>query len=216
MSRRTRHMLRANHGFTLIEASFSILLTGTLILASLAAVGGSVKARVRHESTTTGFHAAHDLLNEVLSQPYEDSGAAPAWGLEAGEDSTIRSTWDDVDDYADWFASPPVRRDGTVIPELNGWTRAVTVTWAMPDNPQDDSGAETGVKRIEVTVVGPNGHETVARGLRSRAGGRDIAPAASGNYILRTTIRIELGTDPERATTVETSTTQVNHVLSNP
>lgn len=217
MTTTARHAGRPfGRGFTLIEASITLVLTSTLVLASLVAVGGSVKARVQHENATSGFNASHDLLNEILAQSYMHPGATPVFGLEAGESATTRIAWNDVDDYDGWTSSPPQRPDGTEITELEQWTRTVSVAWVYADTPGADAASDTGVKRIEVTTTSPNGHSVSAVALRTAAGAREHPPTLSGDYVMRTSIKIEIGADPANSTTVETSSTQVNHVRSTP
>ena len=60
---------------------------------------------------------------------------------------------DDVDDYDGWSGSPPEYKDGTVIPDLDGWARHVTVAWVKATDLSLTSGSETNVKRITVTVT---------------------------------------------------------------
>ena len=75
------------------------------------------------------------------------------FGTESGEGTSNRADFDDVDDYHDWSQSPPQRRDGTVIPDLNGWGRSVAVQWVNPTNLSQTLGSDQGAKRMTVTVT---------------------------------------------------------------
>ena len=49
----------------------------------------------------------------------------PAFGREAGESSSSRAAYDDVDDYHGWSGSPPVEKDDAAIANAAGFTRIV-------------------------------------------------------------------------------------------
>ena len=63
-------------------------------------------------------------MAEILQASYEDpDGPSAGIGLDASELTASRATFDDVDDYDGWLASPPQQRDGTAMQELPGWSR---------------------------------------------------------------------------------------------
>ncbi len=49
-----------------------------------------------------------------------------------GEIADDRRTFDDVDDYHGWFASPPQLRNGDPIDMYEGWSRGVSVSRVNP------------------------------------------------------------------------------------
>ena len=86
-------------------------------------------------------------------QSYSDPDGSPVFGHESGESTSVRSAFDDVDDYDGWNASPPQYRDGTVIPDRTNWRQRVTVTYVVADEPRRQTSAtDQGVKRIHVTI----------------------------------------------------------------
>jgi hypothetical protein len=57
-----------------------------------------------------------------------------------------------VDDYNAWIACPPQNKDGTVVPNAADYEQRVTVAWVNPANLSQTVGANSGVKRIQVTI----------------------------------------------------------------
>jgi hypothetical protein len=73
-------------------------------------------------------------------------------GRDSGELATTRVDYDDVDDYHGWSATPPTAKDGTTLRNSAGWTQGVVVRWVDPSQPEQVVGAESGAKRIIVTI----------------------------------------------------------------
>jgi hypothetical protein len=96
---------------------------------------------------------AEALMTEILQQSYQEPGATYVFGREAGESETIRTAYDDVDDYHGWTESPLAAQDGTALPNSANWSRTVTVEWIDPLDPKQVSGTETGAKRITVVAA---------------------------------------------------------------
>jgi type II secretory pathway pseudopilin PulG len=141
---------------TLAEAVVSMVIISVMLVAALNSVGASRTTQQKIADRSRGFLLAEDLMSEILRQDYEDADLAPgSFGLggdEVGDGS--RSLWDDVDDYDGWSASPPQQKDGTVIPDLAGWGRSVTVARAEPGDFEAIAPAtDTGVKQIRVDVT---------------------------------------------------------------
>lgn len=139
-------------GFALVEAMVAVLLVAGLFAASLAAVGASRGGMRTVADRSRATLLAEQLLNEAAARPYWDGyGTGP--GPESDETAAgDRSPYDDVDDYDGWSASPPQRKNGTVIDGFNGWRRTVEVRWTDPTDLSRTETSETGVKRITVTV----------------------------------------------------------------
>ena len=147
--------------FTLVEAVLAMLVVALMLVAALNAVSATKAAELAFTDRTRGAMLAQALLDEVLSREYEDPDASePVFGPDAGE--TTRASFDDVDDYANWTESPPQNLDGTNMTDLAGWTRSVVVERVDGANPSGPAaGAETGLKRVTVTVR--RGARTVAQ-----------------------------------------------------
>ena len=130
----------------------SILVVGLMLVAVLNTLGASKLSQVHNSEQSLGPMLAQDLMAEILNQHYMEPAGTLAFGLE-GENATVRTDWDDVDDYNGWSSSPPQDRNGTALPGMEGWGREVTVTWANAADLNSTSGSANGVKRIDVTVT---------------------------------------------------------------
>ncbi len=155
MMRFSRHSSRSTtpQGFSLVEVVVSTILVGTLLVAAMRCAGSSILTQTLTAERAKAAWLADALAMEIHRQSYLEPGqSTSAITREAGESANSRSNYDDVDDYHGWTASPPQHQDGSVIADLSGWQRSVTVAWVTPGDLQVTSGTETGVKRITVTV----------------------------------------------------------------
>jgi len=140
-------------GFSLAESMIAVVIVGVMLVAALATLSGTRTGQFKMEGRATGTHLAQELMNEILSQPFEEQEGTFFFGRESGESATQRDQWDDVDDYDGLSESPPKDKSGTVMSDLTGWTRTVTVTFVNPTDLTTAVGSDTGLKRITVTVL---------------------------------------------------------------
>lgn len=136
----------------MVEIVFSILLVGGLMVAALNTLGVSLHARQITSNKSLAVMLAQDLISEIMQKEYRENNEMPTFGREVGELNGTRINFDDVDDYNNWVASPPQSMDGTVLPNLSGWQRSVTVFYVFPDDLQSTTNEDTGIKRIIVTI----------------------------------------------------------------
>ncbi|WP_428937603.1 type IV pilus modification PilV family protein [Fontivita pretiosa] len=139
--------------FTLVEAIMSMLVVSVLLVAAMRATTASALMQYKNSERALGGVLADSLINEVLVLSYTDPTSPSGFGLEAGESTTSKVGWDDVDDFAGWSESPPQDRNGTPMAGLSGWRRTVSVQRVLANDPSQPAGSETGVKRITVTVL---------------------------------------------------------------
>jgi len=140
------------YGFSMVEAVFCVVLVGGLVVVSLDTLGASKTAQKNLGDRALGQLLASSLMSEILNQSYEDPNQTPIAGLELTENALLRTTYDDVDDYTNWTASPPQNRDGTTIPEMTDWQESVKIDVVDPANLNTRMLLDTGVKRITVTI----------------------------------------------------------------
>lgn len=166
---------RSPRGLSLVEVVISIAIVGGLLAASLSGVGALARARAISDERDTAALLAQELLAEVSARRYEDpDSAARVFGPEPGEATgTDRMLFDDVDDYEGLVESTVVRRSGGDAVHA-GWSRRVEVRWAPTYSPDADSGAETGLKRITVTVLRGAKPVLTVSGLRAAARDREV------------------------------------------
>jgi type II secretory pathway pseudopilin PulG len=137
----------------MIEAVVSIAVIGVLTAAAVATYGAARTAQSRLLRRQTAAFLADSLLTEITRQSYADPDQSPAFGPESGETGSTRAAFDDVDDYHNWSASPPQEKDGAAMSGYAGWKRRVTVVRVNANLLTQLLGSDTGVKRIEVTVL---------------------------------------------------------------
>lgn len=207
-------------GLTLAEVAVSSLLVGLVLITSMKTVGGVIRTWRVTEQQHNGVALAADMMAEVMQARYfepdevEESGGGGGllggllgllggggsgvpYGLDDGESSANRDAWDDTDDYDGWSKSPPQAKDGTVLSDYNGWTRAVVVqkvNVGEPNNVRADSSPDRGVRRITVTVTAPDGTQTVLVGLRSYCGAMEQSPSAETTFVTWVGSQLQVGT----------------------
>lgn len=139
-------------GFSLVEIVVSAVIVGVLLVAAMRTVGMSVFTQYKTAERIIGWSLADGLLAEILAKQYEEPGTTPQFGPDPGESTTSKTTYDDVDDFHNWSESPPQYADGSVMPDLTGWRRYVSVAWVGPTDLDQTAISETGAKRISVSV----------------------------------------------------------------
>lgn len=161
---RVRRSRRSSRGVTLIEVTMSTVLVAMILVASLRSVGAAIRSQAYHSRQLRAELLADQLMSEIQAAHYKEPTSTVLFGPESGEPATNvgpRTAYDDVDDYHLWNRSPPVFRNGAVIPDHTGWRRMVTVQWVNPANPSLVSNVDQGLKRVTITVSHQG--ETLAR-----------------------------------------------------
>lgn len=172
--------------FSLVEAALSIVVIGGLLAGTIQAVGQIGASRALAKAKTRSWPVATALLEELTALAYLDPAKSSSTiGLDAGEDGSDRTTWDDVDD-AHGYKSTIVTRAGDPVAGCEDLGVSVTVDWVQLADGRTVSVSETGAKRITVVVSGAKGELARASALRTRAFdsavnatlGRSIDPAS--------------------------------------
>ena len=159
-------------GFTLIESVLSILIVSVMFVAAMSATANSRANQQLTADHSQGMLLADMLMTEILQRAYLGANATNTLGRELGESATIRTGWDDVDDYHNWTASPPKESDGTDLSDLAGWERSILISYVNSVNLKLKSGGtNTGIKCIQV-IVKHNGR-IVAKLDTLRTGAKD-------------------------------------------
>ena len=181
MTTRPNKPAKTPHGFTLIEAVFSVLLVSVMMVAAMNAVSAAAVAQAHSSDSTRGNLLAQALMSEILVQPYSDPNVnSTTIGPDPGDTTSpaTRSKFNDVDDYDGWFESPPQYKNGTVIGSTNpdgsitsyfpGWSRRVSVVWVNASDLKTKVNSETGVKRVTVTVAHNNAVMATCVAIRTK------------------------------------------------
>ncbi len=146
----------ARRGFTLVESVISIGIAGGLLVVALNTAGSAKFGQYKTGQRQRGLLLAQELMAEIMAQQYVEPVDTPSFGPEVNEGSVSRVVYDDVDDYHGWECSPPQRKDGSAMTELQGWTRTVLIQYVREDLYDSITTSDEGAKRIEV-VVSHNG-----------------------------------------------------------
>lgn len=163
-------MSRTRRTISLVESVVALTIVSVILVAALNTVAASRDTTAATSRQAVNVLLAQDLLEEILSLPYEDPNVpgGPV-GPEMGESGPTRAAFNDVDDYDGWSSKPPERKDGTKMTQFADCRRDVRVVWITTSPPVLEQPFDTGVKLIEVTVTHvPSGLTTVLRGVRSR------------------------------------------------
>lgn len=179
-----------------MEIVVATLITGGVIVGALDVLGGAVKTRLVTLAYVDGPILANELLAEIMSRSYVDPedpglGTVLGVGLEPGESNT-RSTFDDVDDYWDWSASPPIDSNDAPMTQFTGWTRAVSWEYVLATNGVF-SALDTGLAKLTVTVTAPDGTVTRRVGFRSKDGALEQPPAIDTEYVTWIGAELQIG-----------------------
>src|SRR3954465_2802324 len=148
----SKQLNRKSSGLTLIEVIASTIIVSMMAVAALNALAAATKSSNSIGNRAVAAGLADELMSEIMMQSYSDPDGSPVFGHESGESTSVRSAFDDVDDYNGWNANPPQYRDGTVIPDRTNWRQRVTVSYVSPTSPATVSGTDQGVKRIRVQI----------------------------------------------------------------
>jgi len=146
--------LIARRGITLAETVISTLLIGFVLVSTLQIIGPMVRSNVVHANRLVAANLANELSEEIATKRFTDPDvdSGDALGVDAGESSATRATFDDVDDYNGWTSMPPKLSTNQSNVSLNGWKRSVTVKHVLLSNVNTSSPTRTGVKKIVVIV----------------------------------------------------------------
>lgn len=194
-------------GSTLVEAMVSALLVGILSVGTLTAIGAVSRSRQLMNTRVRAHDLAQMLLAEVLQKHYlDDLVPESGIGLNPGEVAP-RINFDDVDDFHNWDATPPVDHSGNPLAEYPGWRRQVFVQWVNPGN-LVPSVSETQLKKITVRVTSPLGVVTEVHSLRNRHGALEQQPTAAGTIVSWVGVTLKVGPD---STPTTSGISIVNH-----
>lgn len=173
----------------MIEAVFAVVVVGVMAVASTAVFGSVARARFSQQEGRLGTLLAQQLMTEILAEPFQQPGASPGFGPRSGQ---TRATYDAVDCYNGYSASPPVSMAGTVLPGYTGWKQQAAVTFVTPASPNTATGTTTTLKRVTVTVTAPSGRTYTQVGWRSKFGAYEqLTPSTLTTYVTGVSVTVQ-------------------------
>lgn len=147
-------------GFTLIELIIFIVVVSVALASILLVMNTVVKSSADPIIRKQGLAIAESLLEEILLKEYVNP--------EGGYAGTVRSQFDDVDDYAGYTTSAGiVDVMGTAVTGLSGYNIVPAITVAMVTAAENPALNAVAVKKITVSVAGPGGTHIQLTGYRS-------------------------------------------------
>lgn len=179
-------------GFNLLEVTISTLLVGILLIGSMNTTGTLIQRHGVRAQNDVKLALAHDLLSEVQQAAFEDPEGGTGFGVDWGESSGERSDFDDVDDYHNWNENIIQDRSGQTLSGYAGYSRSIVVEPVRLDDSSVVSSSSTDLKRITVSVKGPDGAIQTMVALRSRFGPIDVEPGVLSSYVRSIHVRLEL------------------------
>lgn len=157
----------ARRGLALVEVILSTLIVGGLLASVMTVVGVSAQRGALADEKTKAAWLAHDLAAEIAGYPcrYRFSsekitdrsvtsqviGQAAALDPGTFTPGSKRTGFNDIFDFDNWTASPPVDPDGTPIPGYAGWTRLVDVDAVDPGTLNNRAFTDSAA-RIVITI----------------------------------------------------------------
>lgn len=120
-------------GISLVEVTISMVIVSIMSMGVIQMMGVSARTRALSSDRARGLHLAADLLSEICAQHWADPvSGIESFGVRGDEyDGKTRLNYNDVDDYDGWSQSPPLEPDGDPVPGFDGWTRSVSVEYAL-------------------------------------------------------------------------------------
>lgn len=187
-----------------MEATLSVAIVGILLVASTGTFGSIARARKQQIESRTAYLLAQQLMAEIMQCYFQQQGSNPTFGPVAGQ---TRASWNYVDGYNGYVASPPTSQGGVALAGYAGWTESVAVSFVSPSSPGAIAGAPTTLKQITVTVTAPSGKSYVQVALRSQYGAYELIPSSQTNYITGVAVSLQ---GPAPGTTINTGAHPLN------
>lgn len=136
----------SRRGFTLIEATLAMTIVGSAILGVIALFAACTKENAIAANMTTAMFLANNMQEAMTGLPFSDPSGAGAGLEEAGQPVAV---WNDIDDFNDYTANPPLDATRQPINELANYSQAVTVT---PVDPSSLGTTAAGAAAARITV----------------------------------------------------------------
>ncbi len=173
MSQRTGPNRRSRHtrsrGLALVESVMGIVLVSLVLVCALKGAGMITVSRRVTLERVQGRQLAESLMAEIVVLPYTDPDTASLLiGLDTGETSGSRSSFDDVDDFNGYSQAPVQDRNNVALMNDGRWEWKVVVDSVNPAAPNGSAvvTAANGLKRVTVTVSLAGKTVYTLRGLR--------------------------------------------------
>lgn len=186
--RNLRPKLNRRSGLSLIEVILSTILVSFLMVASLRTTANVFLTWSTAAEQADAQRICQLLMTEVLQKNYQDpEEPGETLGVNTGESSTDRTTFDDIDDFDGYSASPPRDHNNLEIPGFTGWSQSVVVRKLAKGNAsvvRNNSNPDEGVRRITVTITSPSNLTSTLVGVRCAYGQNEQQRGVDGTHVV--------------------------------
>ena len=134
-------------GFTLIEASLTIVIVGVGIVSTFELFATLTRQNAASARSTSAMFLANNVQEMLADLPFNDPSGA-GFGLEETGGVT---TFDDIDDFHNWKSDPNAPLDSlrAELPDLKNFAQRVTVSHVSVDAPTSN---QLGTEAARITV----------------------------------------------------------------
>jgi Tfp pilus assembly protein PilV len=116
-------------GFSLVEALVAVAITAIAGAALFASIGAAVRSSTAAAQVALAEGLAEQLMDEIAARRFPpETNSVPS--------GSTRATFDDVDDYDLWSATPPEDRTGRLLGTegfMSGQTEVARMAQMRPD-----------------------------------------------------------------------------------
>jgi Tfp pilus assembly protein PilV len=143
-------------GYILLEATVAYVVLALALVSLLPLFILSIRANGASGRIAVAVHLSSELLEEISARRWDEKSGAPPrivsakspLGLDPGDRSGDKSSFNDMDDFSGWSESPPQDPSGRPLPELSAYSRSVTVSFV--DEAFKPSPSPTDFKKVTV------------------------------------------------------------------
>jgi len=123
---------KKRRGLTMFETALATVVVGTAITAIVQLIYAVTQENFYAQKTTTALTLANDMRELIDGLPLAD----PAVGVHLGPTNglTQPSQFNDVEDFANFNANPPIDAHCQAIAALSNWKQTVTITHILSGN----------------------------------------------------------------------------------
>ena len=147
-----------SRGFVLVEVTIAYVLLTVALVALLPVFIMAIRAGKKTEQLQAATYLSQELLEEVRMRKWDEKttsttrlhidNPSATLGPDAGETSTDKTTFDDIDDFNGWTETPARDPLNVALPDFTAFSRSVTVTYV--DSSLAAAGGTSDYKRVTV------------------------------------------------------------------
>ena len=145
------------NGFIVIEASLTTFLIATAMVSLVTVFFVTLRSSTNSEYTALATNLSLRLMEEIRMRKWDERTPTPSnytrrrsgIGVDGGETSADKTTFDDIDDFNGWKESPPRDPMMRVIPGFDAFSSSVAVRYVNTAT-LAPTGGTTDFKQVSV------------------------------------------------------------------